>query len=277
MKKVEIQKALAQALKDIRREKTLAGSVTNTVTMDFVANTQLAAGGAAAMVFMVDEALGLADVGASFYVNAGTILPPYEDTLPQLGRHLQAQHIPWVLDPVGIGMGHIRMESLKGFRETPPTILRANASEVIALASYWGLDTGGSQGAVQGVEGQDPVEKAKLAAISLAQHANGVVMVSGEVDMITDGIHLAWVSGGSPYMQKVTGFGCALGGLAAVYAGVTKPLTAALGASIHFKLAGARAEKEAHGPASFKVAFIDQVANLQSQDLASASIHWEEA
>lgn len=56
-------------------------SITNTVTINLVANTQLAAGGSAAMVYLPDEGEAMAQAGEALYINMGTIFPIYEETL----------------------------------------------------------------------------------------------------------------------------------------------------------------------------------------------------
>ena len=46
---------IAEAVEAVRKNNPMAGSITNTVTIDFVANAQLAVGGSAAMVYLPDE------------------------------------------------------------------------------------------------------------------------------------------------------------------------------------------------------------------------------
>ena len=46
---------IMEAVRAVKETNPMAGSVTNTVTMNFVANAQLAVGGSAAMVFLPDE------------------------------------------------------------------------------------------------------------------------------------------------------------------------------------------------------------------------------
>jgi hydroxyethylthiazole kinase len=66
----------------------MVGSITNTVTINFVANAQLAVGGSAAMVYLPDEGELLAQAGGATYINVGTLLPIYEQTLPQVAKVL---------------------------------------------------------------------------------------------------------------------------------------------------------------------------------------------
>ena len=81
---------------------------------------------------------------------------------------------PWVLDPVAAGIGRTRTAILQAFKAAPPTMIRANASEVIALANMWGLDTetvgDASEHRPAGVESIDDVESATGAAVTLAQY-----------------------------------------------------------------------------------------------------------
>ena len=46
-----------------------------------------------------------------------------------------------MLDPVAAGIGRTRTAILQAFKAASPTMIRANASEVIALANMWGLNT----------------------------------------------------------------------------------------------------------------------------------------
>ncbi len=137
--KTEIQKQIVKAVETVKQTNPMAGSITNTVTINFVANAQLAVGGSAAMVYLPDEAEALALAGGAFYINVGTLFPIYEQTLPRAAKVLHEAGKPWVLDPVAIGIGSLRTNLLKQFREFKPSIIRGNASEIIALAGLWEL------------------------------------------------------------------------------------------------------------------------------------------
>ncbi|MDR2934301.1 MAG: hydroxyethylthiazole kinase, partial [Candidatus Adiutrix sp.] len=51
----EIRRRMIDAANAVRRTNPLAGSITNSVTINFVANAQLAVGGSAAMVYLPEE------------------------------------------------------------------------------------------------------------------------------------------------------------------------------------------------------------------------------
>lgn len=61
--KQEIQNEIIQAVETVKKANPMAGSITNTVTINFVANAQLAVGGSAAMVYLPDEAEFMAKAG----------------------------------------------------------------------------------------------------------------------------------------------------------------------------------------------------------------------
>lgn len=271
-----LRSAVADAVRRARAETPFAPSITNTVTIDFVANAQLAVGGSAAMVYLPDEGESLAEAAKSMYLNAGTLFPFYAETLPRTLRRLAALRRPWVLDPVAAGIGALRTELLRAMKDFAPGIIRGNASEILALASLWGVAAGG-RGSDRGVDATDPVEAAEGAAKALARHTGGAVAVSGEVDFVTDGRLVARSRGGSRFMPQVTGCGCSLGGVMAVYAVVAEPFAAAVAATAVYNLAGARAEKLCRGPGSFKQAFLDELHLATPEDVAANPLETEEA
>ena len=187
----QLEASIAKAAADVRANNPLAGSITNTVTIDFVANAQLAVGGSAAMVYLPDEGETLVAAGGAVYLNMGTLFPIYEETIPRTAAAAQAAGKPWVLDPVGIGIGSLRTKLLSELKQHKPAIVRGNASEIIALAGLWGLEgTADDLSRARGVDTADTVEAARAAAIALARYTEGAVVISGESDLVTDGHRL---------------------------------------------------------------------------------------
>ena len=130
-----------------------------------------------------------------------------------------------------------------------------------------------------GVESVDDVESAiapaqRLARFMARHGANGTaaVAVSGATDMVTDGEHVYRLAGGSAMMTKITGAGCSLGGVTAVYLAVAQPLIAALAATSLYNTAGEIAEKRSNGPGSFQVALLDALWNVTAEEVADRAI-----
>ncbi|HIW25346.1 MAG TPA: hydroxyethylthiazole kinase [Firmicutes bacterium] len=275
--KDEIKKQIIEAVNKVKAANPMAGSITNSVTINFVANAQLAVGGSAAMVYLPDEGEFIATAGGATYINVGTLTPIYEETLPRTAKALFDAGKPWVLDPVAIGIGELRTKLLLGFKEYKPAIIRGNASEIIALAGLWGLEGGTDQSAVRGVDSTDTVNAAREAAVALAKYTGGAVAVSGKTDLVTNGETVVYSYGGSHFMEKITGSGCSLGGVAAVYATAASPFIAALTATAVYNLAGKRAELRACAPGSFQTAFLDELYIATAEEIADNPFDMEKA
>ncbi len=269
MTKNEIQEQIQMAVCNVKKNTPLAPSITNTVTINFVANAQIAVGGSAAMVYLPDEGEYVANIAGALYINMGTLLPIYEETLPRTAKKLYELNKKWVLDPVGLGIGSLRTKLLLGFKEYPPTIIRGNASEIIALAKLWNvLSTSSDSTGPKGVDSTNSVQEAENAAKDLAKFIKGAVSVSGIEDFVTDGTTSVYSKGGSHFMEKITGAGCSLGGACAVYACEASPFIAALTATQIYNLAGKKAEQKTDAPASFQVAFIDELYKATAQEVS---------
>ena len=167
----QLKQHMVKAVEEIRATNPMAGSITNTVTIDFVANAQLAVGGSAAMVYLPDEGEALVAGGGAIYLNMGTLFPIYEQTIPRAAKAAHDAGKPWVLDPVGLGIGSLRTQLVNELKQYKPAIVRGNASEIIALAGLWGLEGEAADlSRVRGVDTTDTVDAARDAAVALAPH-----------------------------------------------------------------------------------------------------------
>ncbi len=271
MTKQEMQEKVRAAVRKVKETNPMAGSVTNSVTMNFVANAQLAVGGSAAMVFLPDEGEFLVSAGNAVYCNAGTVLPVSKETLPRTAKAAHEAGKVCVLDPVGIGIGSLRTEILTAIKPCKPKIIRGNASEIIAVRNLWKIESGTFANKARGVDSTESVDEAADAAVELARYTGGAVAVSGVVDLVTDGVSIVRAEGGSEMMTRVTGSGCSLGGVMAIYACVTDPFTAAVTGTLVYNLAGARAEKKAEGPGAYYSRFLDELYLASAEDIAGGS------
>ena len=77
-------------------------------------------------------------------------------------------------------------------------------------------------------------------------------------------------------MEKITGSGCSLGGVAAVYATVASPFIAALTATAVYNLAGRRAEQRVTAPGSFQAQFLDELYLATAEEIAANPFDVEE-
>jgi len=252
---------LADALTALRDKPPLVQCLTNIVVAGWTANVLLAVGAAPAMVDNPHEAGEFAGIAGGMLVNLGT---PYDGTAAAMHLAVAGAKLagtPWVLDPVAAGaLGWRTGLARQLLGEARPTIIRGNASEILALA-------GGTGG--RGVESVDSPEAAAQVAILMADEQRSVIAVSGPTDHITDGTRMVRICNGHPWLTRVTGVGCALGALMAAFAAVVPDaVVAAAAATGTLTVAADSAAMQGRGPGSFAVALLDELALIEPADLA---------
>ncbi|WP_106746820.1 hydroxyethylthiazole kinase [Yoonia maritima] len=250
---------IEQALADLRNQAPLVQCITNYVAMNIAANVVLAAGASPAMVHAEAEVANFVPISGALTINIGTLSPDWVAAMQLAADTAVSAGVPWVLDPVAHFATPYRGEVVRDLITRGPTIIRGNASEILALS--------GAAAAGKGADSGDSVADAESAAISLAQSQGCVVAVTGEVDFVTDGDRRARVTGGSEIMPMITAMGCSLTALMGAFAAVAPPLEAAVAALAHFAEAGLTAAQRADGPGSFQVAFLDALPKVQPSDL----------
>lgn len=256
-----------QALQDLRTQSPLVHCITNYVAMNVAANVVLAAGASPAMVHAEEEVSDFAPICGALTINIGTLSPAWVDAMVSAIDAATAAGKPWVFDPVAHFVTPYRAGVAQDLLARRPSIVRGNASEIMALV---GAETSG-----KGADSGDSVAAAKDAALALAREWSCVVAVTGEVDFVTDGTRSAQITGGSDLMPKVTALGCSLTALTGAFAGVAQPLYATVSALVLFAEAGMRAAKVCSGPGSFQVGFLDALSQIKPEDLAGeVHVQW---
>ncbi len=236
----------------------LTHCMTNDVVQAFTANVLLALGASPAMVIEAEEAEHFAAAADALLINVGTLTAPRAQSMRRAIESAVAAGKPWTLDPVAVGALAFRTRFCQQVLSLKPAAIRGNASEILALA---GMSEGG-----RGVDSTDSASSALPAAQALAEKTRAIVVVTGEVDYITDGQRTRTVTGGDPLMTRVVGTGCALS--AVVAASCSLPgdrLDNAAAACKWMKRAGSHAAAHARGPGSFASAFLDALYALEGQ------------
>ncbi len=247
---------IVEDLSALRKISPLTHVITNIVVTNWTANVLLAIGASPAMVIAEEEVADFASIASGLLINVGTVTSTDAKVMRLAATAANKAGTPWVLDPVAAGALRFRTEVVQELLQQKPSVIRGNASEILALA--------GTAGGGKGVDSIASSSEALPFAIELAEKLGAVVAVSGEIDYITNGNQTIAVPGGHAMMTKVTGVGCSLGALMASFLGIQKdPLRAAVSASAVFAVAGARAARDSKGTGSFAVAFLDEL-NLLS-------------
>ncbi len=261
MEKTRFIESTCEILKQLRERSPLVLCLTNSVVQPITANLLLAAGAAPVMLCDDREVAELVGCGATgaFLINLGTLSEVQAQTM-RAAVEAAGTRVPWVLDPVAVGALSLRTRFADELLDRKPTLIRGNASEIMALAGF-----GAS---ARGPESTCGSDAAVEAARKLAERSGSAVLVTGAVDYVTDGAEVFAFGNGNALATRVTGVGCSMGALAAACLAVAKtPLEAAAANALIMGIVGDIAAKTARGSGSFAVALIDALYNLSENDI----------
>ena len=253
---------LSAAIAAVRTQSPLVHNITNYVVMNNSANALLAIGASPVMAHWVSEMEEMTAIAGSLVLNIGTLDDKWIDGMLAAGKEAMRRGTPIVLDPVGVGATSQRTEAaMKIIEQCRPTIIRGNASEIMALVDA----SVKSKGVDSSASSDDALESAKRLAVD----TGAVVVISGATDYITNGTDVYTVEGGNPIMTTVTGMGCTSTAIVGAFAAVVEdPMLAATAAMAVMSLAGEKAAEYSRGSGSMQVNFLDELYNLRSLDFA---------
>jgi hydroxyethylthiazole kinase len=244
---IELPDIAADILARVRERAPRVHCITNTVAQAYTANMLLAAGAVPSMTLGRDE-IGIFVTGAdALLVNLGTFDAERRAAVAIAVGEISEHQKPWVLDPVFIERSPGRAEFARELILRGPSVVRLNRAEFKALA---------------GADGDDD------AAMRFARSHSTVIGLTGEADLVTDGMRRAVIANGHALMSRVTAMGCAGSALVGAFCAVEADAWLATAAAlIAFGVAGEVAAEHARGPGSFASAIIDTLYNLDRATL----------
>lgn len=264
---------VARLVSLLRESSPLVHCLTNSVVREVTADVLLAAGAAPAMVDHPAEAGDFAAIASGVLINVGNPTSEQVEGMHTAIASAREHGTPWVLDPVAVGGLTLRTRLATDWLDHGPAAIRANASEIVALA---GAGEGG-----RGVDSTATVSSALMPAMELADQTGGTVAISGAEDLVITqsggATRATWVTSGHPLLQKVIGTGCALGALTVAYISVARAAgisdhDAVVAAHAHIGAAGTAAGTVAMGPGSFAMAWLDALYSLEPAQIAELAV-----
>ncbi|KGQ71484.1 hydroxyethylthiazole kinase [Chelonobacter oris] len=251
-------------LNRIRQQNPLIHNITNIVVANYVANGLLALGASPIMSSAIEEMEELPAICNALVINIGTLTAEQVNAMLSAGKAANRHHIPVVLDPVGVGATTFRRQIVtRLLAEISFSAIRGNAAEMACLANAdWqskGVDVGKGEADLNEI------------ANTLAQQYQCTVVISGEVDVVSDGRQLANIRNGTALFPKITGSGCLLSAVCGAFLAVAPQdgFNAALEACTAYAIAGELAAQpllpQQHG--QFYTALLDHLAALDSSQI----------
>ncbi len=252
---------IAETLVSLRAQSPLVHNITNYVVMNNTANALLSIGASPVMAHAVDEVVDMVNIASSLVINMGTLSEKWVESMIIAGQIAHKNNTPIVFDPVGVGATKYRTEVAKQIiSKCKPTVIRGNASEIMALSNA----SVKTKGVDSTASSDSAVDSAKL----LAKQTKSVVVISGAIDYITDGDEVINVKNGSPLMPKVTGMGCTCTAIIGAFVAVNNnTLKNAAAAMAVMGIAGEMATEISKGPGSLQMNILDTLYNISTDDI----------
>lgn len=264
---------LGVMLENVRKTTPLIHCITNYVTVNDCANILLAAGASPIMSDDQGEVEEIVSICSGLVINIGTL---NRQTIPSMflaGKKANALGKPVILDPVGVGASKLRTETAAELiSEIKFSVIRGNISEIKALHSGGGSTKGvdaDKSDAVTPETLDDTISFAK----TFSKKTGAVIVITGAVDIATNGDNVYLIYNGHAMMTNITGSGCMLTALLGAYvaANPENSLGAAAACLCAVGIAGETAYQKFRdnksGNSSFRSDLIDAVFNITGETL----------
>lgn len=206
-------------IEKLKSRSPLIHNITNMVTINDVANIELACGARPIMAMApqeMDEVTGICD---GLNLNIGTPSEERFEAMHIAASRAAKKGIPIVLDLVGVGVSRFRMDFVMSLLdEVHVDVIKGNLSEIKAV-----MEHSRCEGGVEVTDTADESD-AKALACRAALRYGCICVITGETDYVAqlcdeaggydyNESNVMCITGGHPMMKRVTGTGCMLSGL----------------------------------------------------------------
>lgn len=245
----------------VRQQKPVVHHLTNWVTIYDCAQVVKTLGASPVMAHAPEEAAEMAQIASALVLNIGTLTVDFVEAMKLAAHSANKKGIPVVLDACGAGATALRdRKCLELLNEVRIDVIKGNASEVARVS--------GESVKTRGVDATEVSGDLVLLAEKLAAQRKATVVITGKVDITTDGRQTHLVKNGHPLMARVVGTGCMAASVIGAFAAVESDLSLAAACALAiYGIAGEVAAEKASGPASFKERLFDCLYNLDRESV----------
>lgn len=255
-----MEKQLWKHIQFVREKSPLVHNITNFVVMNNTANALLAVGASPIMAHAPSEIDEMVAICQSLVVNIGTLDDYWVASMLKAATKANELTKPFVLDPVGAGATSYRNTVLAQLLTLKPTVIRGNASEILALANF---NTNKTKGVDSTAQSNEAIE----AAISLNEQFGSVVCISGATDIIVAQGQQIRLQNGAELMTKVTGLGCSATAIIGAFIAVIEDaFEATAAATALMGIAGELAAVHSNGPGSLQTQLLDKLYDISEDE-----------
>jgi len=246
-------------LERVRQQQPVVHHLTNWVTIYDCAQVVKSLGASPVMAHAIEEVGEMSQIASALVLNIGTLTVDFVEAMKLAARAANKKGIPVVLDACGAGATALRdRKCLELLNEARIDVIKGNASEVARVS--------GESVKTRGVDATEVGGDLTLLAEKLAARRKATVVITGKVDIATDGQKTYLVQNGHAMMTHVVGTGCMAASVIGAFAAVERDLTLAAACGLAcFGIAAEVAAEQASGPAAFKERLLDCLYNLDRE------------
>ena len=223
----------------VRKDSVMVHCITNYVTINDVANIILAMGASPIMADDPIEVCEITGISDCLVINMGTLKQNIVRSMLLAGKKANESGHPIVFDPVGVGASKFRKDTaIKLLNEVHFSVIRGNISEIKTLYE-WSENSYGVDAKKDDIITEDNQKKVIRMAKELAVKTKAVIVITGETDLVTDGVIAGFIGANQGNILEAT---------------VTA--VSAMG------ICGEYARENAKGTGTLKVHLIDAMSNI---------------
>lgn len=245
----------------VREKQPLIHCITNPISINQCANAILAIGARPMMAEHPDEVREITETADALMLNLGNITDARMQSMKISLVTAKERNIPVILDAVGIACSKLRRDyTAQLLKIGVPAVIKGNYSEIFALHhdAY----------RASGVDADTAIDTETIcrAASEFAQKYHAVILASGKIDVVTDGVKTVLVKNGTSQLSTVTGTGCMLGALCGGYLSASPDMRAAVTACAVLGICGQLSETP-NGSGSFMANLMDRLCTLTDAEV----------
>ena len=246
-------------LERVRQQKPVVHHLTNWVTIYDCAQVLKTLGASPVMAHAKEEVGDMVQIASALVLNIGTLTIDFVEAMKIAATSANSRVIPVILDACGAGATRLRdrkCEELLGAARID--VIKGNSSEIARVS--------GENVTTRGVDATKVGGNLMLLAQKLARQRDTTVVVTGEVDIVTDEKKIYLVKNGHSLMTRVVGTGCMATSVIGAFTAVEPDLSLASACALAcYGIAAELAAEKATGPASFKNRLFDCLYNLDRE------------
>lgn len=249
----------------VKESAPLIHCITNPISINDCANAVLAVGAKPIMAEHPKEVEQITAKASALAVNLGNITDVRMKSIKLSGK-VACNHIPMVIDLVGVACSNLRLEYAKEFiDENKPNVIKGNMSEIKAIAGYTSSSVGIDVGAEDIITDCTIANNLQIMK-KLTSHTGAIIVATGKIDLIVLKDKAVLINNGVEMLSSITGTGCMLNVLIGSFISSGDILGGTTLAVAMLSVAGEIAHTP-KGTGSFRIRLMDAISTMSSEQL----------